>query len=257
MDENKTNDIVREEEQPVLKPENTNEEQAQQTEEAAEVSGEEVGVEEPSSSGGFIKKLFSRKNIKKTIAVILLVLIIGGGVYGYFRYTSPESIALRYANATIKYEGKNMIDYYAYDYKSFMLYDYKTDSYLSEDEFFENASDEYDSDIATWNDYFKANADYMRELLEDYYGSFDAVCEVTRVKDISERKMSEDYKDSISLLEKRANFDFDKVEDGKEITIKCKYETEDEGIERSTYTALMVKISGSWKVLDWSYNTEK
>ena len=253
MDENKTNDIVQEEEQPVLEPENTNEEQAQQTEEAAEVSGEEVSAEEPSSSGSFIKKLFSRKNIKKTIAVILLVIIAGGATYGYFRYTSPESIALRCSEMVANCNFKEFVNYIAFDYQKALLYDYKTKSFLEEDEFFEEASNKYDYDITNWDEYYEAAALDSKEGFEDTWGSFDVTCKVTRVKDLSLKKAQKEYAGFILLRESTGTFNFDDVDECKEITVKVSYDTEDKGIVRFTNTVLMVKISGSWKVFDWNY----
>lgn len=252
MDENKTNDIVQEEEQPVLEPENTNEEQAQQTEEAAEVSGEEVSAEEPSSSGSFIKKLFSRKNIKKTIAVILLVLIAGGGIYGASVYTSPESIALRFVENTANFKGDNPSDYYAYDYN--MLQNYDLDDVrqsLDWKTFFEKKSSEYNYNISSWDDYYKADAYSRKEKFDELMGSskYDVTCEVTRTVDIPKEEFSKKYYSIIYYLEELAFFDPDSVSEAKEITIKVKFESEEKGIRHFTYSVLMVKQSDSWKIL--------
>lgn len=245
MDENKTNDIVQEEEQPVLEPENTNEEQAQQTEEAAEVSGEEVSAEEPSSSGSFIKKLFSRKNIKKTIAVILLVLIAGGGIYGASVNTSPESIALRFVENSANFKGDNPFDYYAYNY------DMLQNNGLDVKTFFEKKSSEYNYNISSWDDYYKADAYSRKEKFDELMGSskYDVTCEVTRTVDIPKEEFSKKYYSIIYYLKELAFFDPDSVSEAKEITIKVKFESEEKGIRHFTYSVLMVKQSDSWKIL--------
>lgn len=245
MDENKTNDIVQEEEQCVLEPENTNEEQAQQTEEAAEVSGEEVSAEEPSSSGSFIKKLFSRKNIKKTIAVILLVLIAGGGIYGASGNTSPESIALRFVENSANFKGDNPFDYYAYNY------DMLQNNGLDVKTFFEKKSSEYNYNISSWDDYYKADAYSRKEKFDELMGSskYDVTCEVTRTVDIPKEEFSKKYYSIIYYLEELAFFDPDSVSEAKEITIKVKFESEEKGIRHFTYSVLMVKQSDSWKIL--------
>lgn len=190
----------------------------------------------------FFKKCFSKENLKKTIAVILLAAIVIGGVCGVISYNSPESVAKRFVKAVFLFDDKTVAKLTAYDWYV------KTLNGDDEDAFFDKKSDYYDTDITSWKDYFKTYKSYTKESMEDEFGDYEFSFEVTRVKDISARKLKEKYSDILQEYEEKSMLDSDSIENGKIATVKVKLETED-GIERVTCTVAVVKMSGAWKVL--------
>lgn len=85
-------------------------------------------------------------------------------------------------------------------------------------------------------------------------GDYKYTYEVSRTKDISERKVKDENKSLLSSLEAAADFDADTIGEGKKVIIKVKLDSEDEGIVRFTVNVTLVKVSNSWKVLDWEFN---
>ena len=200
----------------------------------------------------FFKKCFSKENLKKTIAVILLAAIVIGGICGIVYYNSPKSVALRFVKANCEFNLKAKEKLLAYDFRTATLYtnDYEDD----EEAFFESMSDEYSEDIYNWEDYFKVYRKQGLESLEDSLGDYKYTYEVSRTKDISERKVKDENKSLLSSLEAAADFDADTIGEGKNVIIKVKLDSEDEGIVRFTVNVTLVKVSNSWKVLDWEIN---
>lgn len=112
------------------------------------------GINEPKAKNtitDFLRKCFSKENLKKTIAVILLAAIVIGGICGVISYNSPKLVALRFAKARFNYDLKVQEKLLAYDFRAVTLYanDYKDD----EEAFFESLSDEYNEDIYSWEEY--------------------------------------------------------------------------------------------------------
>lgn len=197
----------------------------------------------------FLKKCFSKENLKKTIAVILLAAIVIGGVCGVISYNSPKSVARRYAKAVFLCDDKAVAKLTAYDWYV------KTLNGDDEDAFFDKKSDYYDADITSWKDYFKTYKSYTKESMEDEFGDYEFSFEVTRVKDISARKLKEKYSDILQEYEEKSMLDSDSIENGKIATVRVKLETED-GIARGTFTTVIVKTFGRWKVLTHDFDFE-
>lgn len=198
----------------------------------------------------FFKKCFSKENLKKTIAVILLAAIVIGGICGVISYNSPKSVALRFIKADCEFNLKAEEKLLAYDYRTATLYDNEYEN--REEAFFEHLSDVYDEDINSWEDYFKVYQKQNLENMEDSFGDYKYIYNVSRIKDISVRKVKEENKSLLSSLERAVDFDADTIEEGKKVTVKIKLDSEDEGIVRFTAYVTLVKASGSWKILNWS-----
>lgn len=252
MDENKIND-VRAEEQAQVEAE-VGKETAAEAETESIGTQEEVIIEEKQKTGfvGFIKNCFSRKNIKKTIAVILLVLIAGGAAGAYFHFTSPEYVALKYGEAVATWDLKGQAELAAYDFKSNYLYSEKTHSFTDEETYFEDMSDQLNEDITNWDEYFEAVRQFLSDTYESVDGEYTVTCELTRTKDVSVKKVYNTNKDFISRIERTTDFDYNDVDECKQITVKAKYDTDEEGIQRRTIDIFLVKINGSWRVLTYA-----
>ena len=195
----------------------------------------------------FFKKCFSKENLKKTIAVILLTAIVIGGTYGVIYYNSPESVALRFVKACSNSDLKAQEKLLAYDYRTYTLYLSNSED---EEAFFESKSDKFEEDINSWEDYFRVYQTQALEFDEDICGDYEITYRVSKIKDLSERKVKASNESLLSDLEEIANFDADTIKEGKYVTVKVKEDTEELGIIRYTYTVTLVKVSNSWKVLD-------
>lgn len=195
----------------------------------------------------FFKKCFSKENLKKTIAVILLTAIVIGGTYGVIYYNSPESVALRFVKACFNSDLKAQEKLLAYDYRTYTLYLSNSED---EEAFFESKSDKFEEDINSWEDYFRVYQTQALEFDEDICGDYEITYRVSKIKDLSERKVKASNESLLSDLEEIANFDADTIKEGKYVTVKVKEDTEELGIIRYTYTVTLVKVSNSWKVLD-------
>lgn len=221
------------------------------SEEAAEVTSlsvdNEAAPEKKPEANKAIMKLFSPQNRKKTIiaiAAILVVVIVAGCLISS---KSPEKVAIRYVEA---YEFEDLVTLHkvmAYDIYALRLGD------MSEEEYFEKLSNTYDEDITSWKDLSKYNRASTKESLEDYYGDYKLAFDVSRVKDMSNRKLEEAYGSTLNQLENTTAFDRDDISDAKEVIVKGKLEGEDE-TERFTYTVCMVKMNGAWKALSVDYD---
>lgn len=170
------------------------------------------------------------------VAVATLCILMGNG--------SPESVAERYVKAYMTDE-KTRAKLMAYDYQEYLCYYYDGD----EEAFFEARSDQYDTDISNWNEYYKVYDASQKESLEDNYGKFKVTAETTRTKDISIKKLEDDMSWWLDRLEERlGSFDRDDIQDAKIVTVKCKIKGEDDS-DRENMEVYVVKIHGSWKVL--------
>lgn len=171
------------------------------------------------------------------VAVVTLCVLLGS--------RSPESVAERYAKAYLTDE-KTVAKLKAYDYQKYLCYSYDGD----EEAFFETNSDYFGEDISGWNEYYKAYDAIRKESLEDTYGEFKVTAETTRTKDISIKKLEEDRSGWLDRLEERYEaFDRDDIQDAKIVTVKLKIKGEDDS-DRESMEVYLVKIHGSWRVLD-------
>lgn len=196
---------------------------------------------------GFFKKCFSPEFRIKTIAILIAVLVVAACIWGILSYMGPASVAERFVKAEFMENYVKLFKLSAYDAETYMIGD------SSIEEYFEEISDDYDEDIQTWKDYSDYSVKSIKESLEDTFGDYKITYEVSRVKDISLKKLSSDYESFIEDLEEEGVFDFDEVTDSKIVNVKLKIKGEDE-TERMTYETALVKIGATWKVLDYDYD---
>ena len=86
--------------------------------------------------------------------------------------------------------------------------------------------------------------------VEDYVGKYSKTVSVTKVRNISVKKLQDDMQSFINRLEKNGSIDADKISAAKSITVKMKIKGEEQTI-RNTYDMYLVKIGMAWKVLDY------
>lgn len=184
--------------------------------------------------------------MKKTIAVILLAAIVIGGVCGIISYNGPESVAKRYMKAELTLDYKSLVKLTAYDWYAWEL------GSSEEEDFFNRESNIYDEDITSWEEYFDAANAVFQEFCF-MHGEPKFSFEVTKIRDITVRRLKLNYSDILDEYEEESLLDADKISAAKEATVRGKIETEEGGIERETYIVVLVKISGTWKVLTYDY----
>lgn len=192
--------------------------------------------------------LTPKKSLLVPLLIIAAVVVVAICAAVFFiTRNSATSVAKRYV--TGYYENDKLASsLWAYDYEALILLDYGGD----EEVFFEAMSDEYDADITSWNEYYKAVDTYFKEYWEDNYGKYKVSVEVVRSKDISVRRLLDDESDAISYLEENLNFDSDKISAAKIVTVKGKLAGEDD-IMREKFEIYMVKIGLTWRVLNWDF----
>lgn len=196
-----------------------------------------------------IKNLFSAKNRKKTCLILLAVIVVIGCITGISAYNSPKAVAKRYLKAGLMQDNATVCKLTAYDFKAYtMMMPRIFNPDLDEEAYFEQRAEEYDEDITSWKDLFAVEKKLHKETLEDTFGKYKLTVEVTREKDISEKKAKSELEDWLELLEAETDFDSDIVEDCKVITAKIKLIGEDE-TERDTAQIYLCKVNGAWKVL--------
>lgn len=198
----------------------------------------------------FFKKCFSKEKLKKTIAVILLAAIVIGGVCGVISYNSPKSVARRYVVALCQSDLKTVSKLTAIDWYADALDNLDCED---EDVYFDKLSKLYDEDITSWGDYFKVFKKSTDEVRYDWYGEYKYSYEVTKIKDISAKKLKDNYYELLGEYEEKSLIDADSIEKGKKVTVKVKLDTEEDGLIRETYTVILVKMSGGWKALDYDF----
>ena len=180
------------------------------------------------------------------IAAAVVVVAICAAVF-FITRNSASAVAERYILGCYG-DDKTATALQAYDCNAWRLADYDGD----EEAFFEYASDRYDTDVTSWNDYYKAVDDDFKESLEEVYGEYKVTAKVLKSKDISVKRVLEEKESLIELLENDINFDSDKISDAKLVTVRLKIAGED-GIRRNKYEVYVVKIGLSWRVLAGDY----
>ena len=196
-------------------------------------------------AGAWIKSLFSTKKRKIIAVVLLVVIVLGGAAAGVFSYFSPSSTAERFCKASYC-DARTFFSMTAYDTQSALLHSYDGD----EEAFFEAKSDALEADIASWDDYYKALDTTEEENLTDKYGRYKITVETTRARDVSVRKLEEDYGKWLEQLESQGLFDRDSIQAVKEVTVKAKLTGEDE-TARKTFEVYLVKVGFQWKVITY------
>lgn len=194
----------------------------------------------------WIKGRFSREHWKKTTAILLAVIVLAGAVAGAFFYFAPASVAERFCKAYWLDE-RTATRMMAYDGNKERI-----SKFSDEEAFFEKRSDDYETEIRSWADYYKAVDTRTKEDLSDAYGHFRIKTEATKVRDISIKKVVDDNEDLLDTLERHGSFDRDSIKAAKEITVKVKIVGEDK-TDRDTWQVTVVRIGMQWKVLAYDY----
>lgn len=216
---------------------------------SARVCGRCGAFVEPPSGGGqprpvrYTPPKQPNPKLKKIVILALIAVAVIAVVVGVIRYNSPASVAQRYFKATLT-NSKLAARMTAYDTQAMSLQWYDGD----EEEFFENQSDWLDEDITSWNEYYKAIDANQKERLEDEYGKYKLTIDVKKVKDISAKKIRDDYEYELDSLEDATGFDRDQIKAGKRVTLKYALKGED-GTERDTLDIILVRMGMTWKVL--------
>ena len=192
----------------------------------------------------WIKGCFSREHWKKTMAILLAVAVLAGAVAGTFVYFAPSSVAERFCKAYWLDE-RTATRMMAYDRNQERI-----SKFSDEEAFFEKCSDDYETEIRSWADYYKAVDTRTKEDLSDAYGHFRIKTEATKVRDISIKKVVDDNEDLLDTLERHGSFDRDTIKAAREVTVKVKIVGEDE-TDRDTYQVTLVKIGMQWRVLNY------
>lgn len=220
--------------------ENTAEEQENKPEFPTTESQPKKNIAEKLLSG--LKAAFAPHRWKKTAAILgtAAILLAAGGVI--LQQNSAASVAARYCKGMLE-NPKAASQMTAYDRGKYI-----TTNYADDAAFFEKMSNEMHEEIESWNDYYDALKSEYRDSLEDEFGKYKIFMDVTKVRDISTKKMSYEKKDLIASLEKAGSFDSDEIKAAKEVTIKGKIVGEDK-TDRQTIQVYVVKMSNGWKVL--------
>ena len=165
----------------------------------------------------------------------------------------PEAVAEAFAEAYELEDYAALIDLYAYDFEA-ELKDDALDYYDSEDEFFEEMSDEYDEKITSWKGAYKAVLKEADEYLKGEYGDdYKLKVKATDTEELDEDEI-EDIIDYL-LDECDGYVDEDAVKDideAMDVTVETSISGED-GEDSSTLIVTVVKIDGKWKVADCEY----
>ena len=189
------------------------------------------------------KKSTLNPKLKKFIPLIAAAVVVIAVLVGVIRYNSPASVAQRYLKASFT-DSKRASSMLAYDDQARIVSRYDGD----EEVFFENQSNWLDEDITSWKDYYKAKDASNKEGMEDELGRYTIKTEARKVKDVSAKKIRSDYEYWLDELEDSADFDRDKIKEGKRVTVKLTIKGEDD-TERRTVDVVLVRTGLTWKVL--------
>lgn len=206
--------------------------------EAQETPATETQASAPEKKAAF----FSRKNLKRNIILGASLVVVAAIIALVLTALSPKAVAKKYCLAVWNGDPAQEARYLAYDGKALIV-----STVGDEEDFYEKVSEVNSEDIHSWNAYAKMMREKRREDLEDEYGDYKITANVTRVKDISVRKLEEEAGWLYETIEKYG-FDSDKIAAAKVVTVKMKLAGED-GTEKETIEVYMAKVGGLWKVV--------
>ena len=185
---------------------------------------------------------FSKENLPKLIAIAAAVVVVAVLLIVLIGNSGPKAVAEKYVKACLDLDVDKMDKLSAFELKEYLL-DYYYDG--DEEEFFEDVSEEYDEDVTSWKELSKAYKAYLKEE----YGKYKVEVDVSKVKELSAKKLESEVGEWLYEDLEDFGFDADKVKSGAEATVKVKLKGED-GKENETLTIYLAKIGGSWKVLN-------
>lgn len=166
---------------------------------------------------------------------------------------SAEDVAVDFVKAEVLEDYVSQFDLAVFDYEA-MLKDNVLNNYDSEDEFFEEMSDEYDENITSWKKVFSVILKDAKEYFEDTYGDdYKLKVKATDTEELDEDEIEEviDY-----LLDECDGYvDEDALENIKEamnVTVEVSVSGSRDD-DAYTIIVTVVKIDGKWKVADYDY----
>lgn len=230
-----------------MRPETEKEEAAAGMEPAVEPMGTEQKKNMVPKVLTVLKRAFAPGKWKKTTAILCAVVFMAVVGITVINQNSPKGVAVRYCRGLYD-NPKAIMRLSAYDFEK-----YVTRNSADDAAFFEEESNELMEDIDSWGDLYKVMRRELKNELEDGFGKYKIVLDVTKVRDISVKKLANEQKKLISKLEKAGCFDADEMKDGKEVTVKVKVVGEDE-TSRNTFQVYVVKMGFGWKVLNYDSN---
>ena len=168
----------------------------------------------------------------------------------------PEEVAKAFVKAELYNDVKELKGLWAYDYEA-MIQDETLDEYGTEEDFFEEAGEEYGEDINSWNDAYAMVKKLQKEYMEERYGKGFKVT-VSADKSI---KMDEDELDDLidDLKDEYEGYvnrsDLNDVQEGVivPVTIVIKGDNQE---QEQTYGVYVIKLGKKWKVADYERNYE-
>ncbi|MBQ7874369.1 MAG: hypothetical protein IJ306_04310 [Oscillospiraceae bacterium] len=190
---------------------------------------------------GKIKKYATLKNAIIAVSSLLILIIT---LVVTINVTSCDYAVKRWMKANVEDDVKIMAKLAPYDFEAMGI-----DMYGSEEEFFEEMSYDYDTDIENWNDFYKEVKKQKKEELKDEYGKYKIEITIGKTKDISIARLKEDvYYEAYEDY----GFNIDSVKKAKVVSVTARIKGEYEN-DKEKITLYMVKIDSAWKVLSVDY----
>lgn len=185
------------------------------------------------------------------VAVIAIILVLIGGS------NNPEALAKKYAKAAYV-DTKKADSMLAYDTETYHIYGWYArygwqNKYTPDPTpFFEGVSDDYGYEINSWNSYYKARDNSIREDLESELGKCKVAVELIGERNISIPDLMDEQKGVIGTIA-RLGFDTEQIKDARvyKVRVIMSGEYSSEMVNNNVY---MVKMGSHWKVLAMRYN---
>ena len=168
----------------------------------------------------------------------------------------PEEVAKAFVKAELYNDIKEVKGLWVYDYEG-MLKDETLEEYGTEEDFFEEISEEYGEDINSWNAAYAQVKKLQKEYMEERYGE--------------NFKLSVSADEPIEMDEDELEYLIDDLEDEYEgyidesalkevkegvivpVTITIKGDNQE---QEQTYGVYVIKMGKKWKVADYERNYE-
>lgn len=207
------------------------------------------------------------KNLKKRIICIVIAVAIVFGAVGIFRAIfsdSAEDVAIKYAEATEKFDMEECGEYLAFDYEKFLI-DYINAIIEAEDmdleEFYEFLEEKLENDldekirINDTSDVLKyASKEAIKEFEER---DIDISCKIIDTEEIDKsdvRKFLKDLQNVLDDFDDTASFilsdyiDKDKIGKAYKFSYKLKIESEENSYSNKG-EIIVAKYGWSWKII--------
>ena len=208
-------------------------------------------MEENQSPAPETKSFFAKEKRPLLIAIAAAVVVVAVLLIVLIGNCGPKAAARNFARAVISCDVDRINKRCAFDVKAFAIAKAEEND-IDEEEFFEGIGDYLCAEVTSWKSMSRALRNYMDEALRDDLGRYRVEIKVTKVKELSARKLQEEASelpgDKFYDVIEDYGFDPDKVKSGAEVTLKIRFiGKEDTGT--LTVPIYMAKIGGSWKFL--------